>query len=305
MRGASGSTNRGLDYDRNMNAVQALIRIGCAVVAAALVGCARQADESLIVRGAQDQSSQTSVEHGLPSRSTAPADVATERSVRTADESVDKRIPEDDPSTRFVAPFKGVRIRVYPPTVEVESVRCLDVGYLEQIACMPGTREHEALVVVEVKASHVHAAMLMAGFEPGAPGQWIYDEADKTIEVRPPHGAKLRITMRYELDGKVKETQVGSWIRDHLGEATFPDKPWVFAGSLFAPNPEFMGPGEHYVADETGSLIGLVTFGDETIGFSTVIADQTDVQPAEWEVDDRAAPPVGTKVTIVITPWQE
>lgn len=208
-------------------------------------------------------------------------------------------------SSQFVQPFPGVSVRVNPPTVEIESIRCLDVGFLEQIACSPNTREHEALVVVMAKPSHIHAAMLMAGFEPGAPGKWIYHDEEKRIEVRPPTGPKVRVMMRYEKDGKTIEEPAVKWIRDHLGEQTFPDKPWIFAGSLFAENPEFMGPGEHYVADETGSIIGLVTFGDELLGYSEVIADQEDVTPAEWEVDDRAAPPVDTKVTIVITPWEE
>jgi hypothetical protein len=227
-------------------------------------------------------------------------------------EQVDLRVSTDtkppakanaDRST-FAQPFPGVRVRVSPPTVEIDSERCLDVGYLEQVACMPGTREHEALVVVRARPSHVHAAMLMAGFEPGKPGEWIAHDAEKRIEVRPPTGPKLLLTMRYEKDGKRIEEPATTWIRDHLGEQTFPHEPWVFAGSLFEKNPEFMGPGEHYVADQTGSIIGLVTFGDETIAYSNVIADQVDVQPAEWEVDDRTAPPVGTKVTIVITPWE-
>jgi len=212
-------------------------------------------------------------------------------------------VDEAPKSTVFVNPFPGVRVRVNPPTVEIESVRCLDVGWLEQVACMPGTREHEALVVVDAKPSHVHAGMLMAGFEPGAPGKWIYHDEEKRIEVLPPTGALLKITMRYESDGKIVEEPASAWIRDHLGEQEFPNDAWVFAGSLFEKNPEFMGPGEHYVADQTGSIIGLVTFGDEVIAYSSVIADQVDVQPAEWEVDDAAAPPIDTKVTIVITPW--
>ena len=45
----------------------------------------------------------------------------------------------------------------------------LELGWLEQVACAPATREHESLVVVNAKPSHIHAALLMAGFEPGTP----------------------------------------------------------------------------------------------------------------------------------------
>ena len=61
-----------------------------------------------------------------------------------------------------------------------------------------------------------------------------------------------------------------------------------------------MGEGEHYVADLSGSIIGLVTFDDEVIGFSRVIADQAAVHPPEWEVDPERIPPVGTEVRLVI-----
>jgi hypothetical protein len=75
----------------------------------------------------------------------------------------------------------------------------------------------------------------------------------------------------------------------------------VFGGSIMAANPEFMGPGEHYVADMSGSIIGLVTFGDETIGFHRVLADQEAVQDPIWEANPVTMPPPGTEVTLVIT----
>ena len=85
----------------------------------------------------------------------------------------------------------------------------------------------------------------------------------------------------------------------------FPESHWVFAGSAFADNPEWMGPGEHYVADLSGSVIGLVTFGDEVIGFETVMADQEAVEPMQWKVNTDHVPPIGTPVTIVLSRAEE
>ena len=62
----------------------------------------------------------------------------------------------------------------------------------------------------------------------------------------------------------------------------------------------FRSPRLHYVADMTGSIIGLVTFGDEVIGFSRVIADQDAVQPPSWEVRTDHVPPRGTEVTLIL-----
>ena len=55
-----------------------------------------------------------------------------------------------------------------------------------------------------------------------------------------------------------------------------------------------------YEADTTGSLIGLVTFGDEVIGFSEVIPDQADVVAPAWQVRTAGLPPLGTPVTVLI-----
>jgi hypothetical protein len=174
------------------------------------------------------------------------------------------------------------------------------------VACAPATREHESLMVVKAKPSNVHAALLMAGFEPGKPGRWTYE--NNKFGAIDPTGQRIGLFVRYaDKSGAVREHEVGKWMRgqstrDRPGKP-FPNEHWVFAGSAFARNTPDMGPGEHYVADMTGSVIGLVTFGDETIGFSKVLADQEAVQEPAWEADTEAMPEVGTPVTIIIRKW--
>lgn len=202
-------------------------------------------------------------------------------------------------SSGRVEPSEGITVDLDSASVEVQAWACLDVGWLEQVACSPGTREHESLVVIKARPSEVHAALLMAGFVPGAPGRWTYE--NDTVNVTPPTGDLLAISVRYEgAGGEVIEEPIRRWIRDHLGREDFPDEPWVFGGSHWAPNPSWMEPGEHYVADMTGSIVGLVTFGDEVVGFSRVLADQEAVQAPEWEVDSDHVPAVGSPVTLIL-----
>jgi len=189
---------------------------------------------------------------------------------------------------------------VWPHRVEFPAVVCLDVGWLEQIACSPGTREHEALVVVEIAPSDVHAAMLAAGFEPGSPGRWMDDGG--VVTAIPPTGDRLRIEVHYQRDGHTVQEPIGAWMIGAIHGEPFRERHWVFAGSAFVDNPGWMGPGEHYVADLSGSVIGLVTFGDEVIGFETVMADQEAVEPMQWKVNTDQVPPIGTPVTIVLRP---
>jgi hypothetical protein len=201
-------------------------------------------------------------------------------------------------SPRVLEPFEGITVRPDVPVVEIEAWSCLEAGWLEQIACAPRTREHETLVVIKAKPSDVHAALLLAGFAPGTPGSWSFE--DEAVSFTPPTGDRLEVLVRYELDGRTVEEPIRSWMVDAEGRPSFPDTAWVFAGSLFAPNPDWMGPGEHYVADHTGSIIGLVTFGDEVVGFEEVFSDQQSVQPLAWQVRIDHVPPVGTPVTVIL-----
>ncbi|MHC4127938.1 MAG: YdjY domain-containing protein [Planctomycetota bacterium] len=201
---------------------------------------------------------------------------------------------------RVLEPFEGITVRPDVPVIELEARACLEAGWLEQIACAPGSREHEALVVIKARPSDVHAALLLAGFEHGAPGSWSYE--DGALTFTPPTGDRLDVRARYERDGQTVEEPIRTWMTDAEGRPSFPDTPWVFAGSAFADNPDWMGPGEHYIADQTGSIIGLVTFGDEVVGFEEVFADQQSVQPLAWQVRIDHVPPAGTPVTVILRP---
>ena len=189
-------------------------------------------------------------------------------------------------------------VTVWPGRVEFGAVVCLDAGWLEQIACSPGTREHEALVVTDLPPSDLHAALLAAGFEPGSPGRWTDDGG--VLAAIPPTGDRVRVEVRHQRDGRTVVEPIGAWMIGAVHGEPFPEVPWVFAGSVFVANPEWMGPGEHYVADLSGSVIGLVTFGDEVIGFETVMADQETVEPMQWKVNTGHVPPIGTPVTLVL-----
>ncbi len=205
--------------------------------------------------------------------------------------------PSAKPGT-VVEPFDGIAVHAAKGRVEIQAFVCLDGGWLEQVACSPDTREHEALLVVKTRPSNIHAALLMAGIEPGSPGRWSYQ--DGTVSVVPPTGDRLDVLVRYERNGRSIEEPIGSWIVGATDDRPFPDVPWVFAGSAFAENPDWMEPGEHYVADLSGSIVGLVTFGDEVIGFGQVMADQETVEAMQWQVDTDHVPPIGTPVTLIL-----
>ena len=56
----------------------------------------------------------------------------------------------------------------------------------------------------------------------------------------------------------------------------------------------------HYVADRTGSVVGIVTFGDETIACTSVLSDQAELDAPEWQANSERMPEPGTRVELLI-----
>ncbi|MCH2135809.1 MAG: YdjY domain-containing protein [Phycisphaerales bacterium] len=177
--------------------------------------------------------------------------------------------------------------------VHVDGRVSMTEGWLEQVACVQGTRDHEVLITTQVQPSLVHAALLLAGAQSGAPGGWTW--ASDALHLTPPSGDVIDVLV--SVDGRSAEP-VSDWIKGEAGES-FPDTPWLFAGSAFLPG---RNGGETYAADQSGSLVGLVTFGDEVVAWREVLSDQVGVQPPLWQAHGAHMPPPGTPVTLVLRP---
>lgn len=177
-------------------------------------------------------------------------------------------------------------------TVRVPGVVALREGWLEQAVCRQGTRDHESLVTVAMPPSSIHAALLLAGLEPGRPGRWRVSD-DGTLDLVPPTGEAVSIDVEWhDAAGAGQRASLLDWIKTD-GVAT--PTGFVFAGSVMS---ERGTPP--YAADRSGSVIGLVTFGDEPIASMAVVPDRADVaEPALQAWTDRM-PPEGTPVTVVI-----
>ena len=181
-------------------------------------------------------------------------------------------------------------------TVDAE-VAC-NRGWVEQAVCRAGTREHESLLVIAVPPSRVHAGLLLIGLNPGTPGKW---EAgpDGTAVVRvPPEGDAVEAWV----DVAGARTPLSSWIADPVRGRAFPAHPWVFAGSRMRTRPPERGGGEQFVADATGSVVGIVTFGDEVIACREVISDKVDTDAPQWQAATDRMPEPGTPVKLVLRP---
>lgn len=209
----------------------------------------------------------------------------------------------------------GVRVDRTRRQVIVDGTVVLTQGFLEQLACTPSTRVHESLIAVDAAPREVHAALLLAGLEPGEPGRW-QEVADGTgawkVDRVRPTGPRVEVCVRWRApDGDAREVEILEWVRRvepsgdpsapaSGGGGASPPGHFVFAGSRIRQNTPSMGAGEHYVADMTGSVVGLVTFGDEVIAYDEVISDRVEVDPAAWVAWSERMPPEGTRIELLI-----
>lgn len=175
--------------------------------------------------------------------------------------------------------------------------------WLELLACSPDTREYESVFTVPAKPQHIHLALLMLNLEPGSPLRW--EAPNKTpgqaprpqdLVALPPLGPKIAIDIIYEDQGQRRQIPASAWIRNQQTGKPMTDHHWLFAGSVFK---QFNGQ-RAYMADLNGNVISLVNFGDDLLAKPTSLTNQNDDQM--WTTMPEVIPPVGTKVTLRLTP---
>lgn len=172
------------------------------------------------------------------------------------------------------------------------------VVFLEQLVCTPDTKEHEVLVVVNARASHVHAALLLLGLEPGKPAEW-RPEGENLVPV-PPKGPELEIEFLYKDEQGVEHAATPSdWVINFKNrDEHLPERNPVFAGSAMRKLPDGR---ERYRADSEGTLIGLATFGTEVIAWPEVFSHESSRHEPEW-IANPEMPPLNTQVRVRVRP---
>lgn len=235
-----------------------------------------------------------------------------------------------NPAMREV--FPGVRVDLAKRVVEFDGMVPINARtkadlkvFLETTVCGYDSKEHESLVVTRAKPSHVHASLLMLGLRPGKPGAW-KQEARQWVGI-PAEGDEVEVTIvTKDADGKEREEDPAEWIvnvRDGKSlKQLAPEARWVFAGSKLArskPSARAAGEGtpaqplpadrvesktdrEYYVADTEGTLVGLTSFGTETIGLTVMYNPDNDKSAPEWIASREKVPEIGTKVLVRVRP---
>lgn len=229
-------------------------------------------------------------------------------SMTRADETASKK------SARKPVKLPGIVIDFQKRCVDLEGTVCLEQGSLELVACTKGSKEHESMVAIAARPMHVHTALLLLGATNGNPAMRKLVDKEKTRWANvPPRGDPIDVYLVVKNSGgKMVERPVSDFIersRGQLEEADddrgkksgnkdnrFPHT-FLFAGSHLRDNGK--GP-RRYLADLSGSVISIVTFGDELLCLPGI--QSHDNGSLLWQVNPKHLPKVGTKVTLRLRP---
>ncbi len=167
---------------------------------------------------------------------------------------------------------------------------CQRDALLEMFACLANTKEHESIVAVPCKAFVVHTALLAVGAKAGKSVRF-------DPEYVPASGTEIDISVHWkDAKGEVQTARARDWVRDaKTGKAM--EHPWVFAGSGFWDNEV---TGQRVYEAESGDFICVSNFPSAMLDLP--IKSSKDNAELMFRAFTERIPPLGTPVTLILTP---
>ena len=167
-------------------------------------------------------------------------------------------------------------------------------GILEYYGVASNGKLHEAVLEVLAEPSHLHLALLLAGYEPSEFGPREPETDRRALKRR---GSLLKLYLKWtppEL-GREQWLPSSAWLFNRASKSPPRPMPYVFQGSLF-------GRDGRYVADLERSVVGLIEDSTAVLSPTSDTGNPYRGDELGLEVYTAALPPKGTSVTLVLRP---
>jgi hypothetical protein len=167
-------------------------------------------------------------------------------------------------------------------------------GILEYYAVASRGKLHESVLEILSEPSHIHLALILAGFEPSQYAPYNEQMRRKPLLKR---GSLLKLYVTW-IPTSLNRKQwlpASSWLYNRASESAPPPVPFIFKGSEFWKN-------NKYAADLDRSVVGLI---DDPSAVLVPLIDTGNPYKGDllgYEVYTSAIPPKGTSVKLVIKP---
>jgi hypothetical protein len=180
--------------------------------------------------------------------------------------------------------------RVGKLTVDLKSktARCagkinMRQGTVEYLAVAPKGKLHESVLQVDVRPLHLQVGLILLGLEPGGGLRYQGD-------AQSPKGSPVDVWVSWERNGRRAKVRAEDLIWDVVKKRPMDRSAFVFSGSSV--------DADGFVADRELSLIA--TYRDPAAILNNALPSGSD--DSIYKANQRIAPPVGTPVTVTVTP---
>lgn len=176
--------------------------------------------------------------------------------------------------------------------VIVASEVVLREGQLEGFLTRKGGKEHEYILAADCDAKDIHKALLVAGAEAGQPVRF-----GPGNTVTSATGSMIRVSMRYNKDGKVQTLPASAWIMNALNNNQPLEHDWVFGGSRLIPDPDNKNRPPYYEAN-IGDLIAVVNMPSAMLDLPVASAKALEMR--QYVANKNNIPPLKTRVDVIL-----
>lgn len=172
-------------------------------------------------------------------------------------------------------------------------------GLLEYLVVHENGKVHESLIVTDISATHLNLALTLLHYTPSRELFGLPTESGGITDQYPivpeniKAGARIAIDAEWLDHGKSRRLPVNEWIQHTVKTTAMPAGPWVYGGSEV-----FDGK---FIPESTGDIAAIFVTPSALINYPG--DDNRD--DTAWHVFPKRVPPLGTKITIIITPYSE
>lgn len=169
------------------------------------------------------------------------------------------------------------------------------IGLLEFAVVHINGKVHESLLHTEVSPTHLNIAFKLLHY---AASRDLHDDPTSIKPSETPSEAQLAasrisLEMEWQQDGKTRRVPLNDLIQ-HVGhEKQMPPGPWVYDGSLI-----YQGK---FVPQMTGDIAAIFLTGSALINYP----GEDNHDDTVWHCYTSRIPPEGTRVTLIISPFQK
>lgn len=170
-------------------------------------------------------------------------------------------------------------------------------GLLEFLLVHSRGKIHESLFATEISPTQLNVAFTLLRFKPSRELQAEDAPAEHEAGTKFPKvpddvkaGARVDIRVEWKDKDEVRSVFVNEWICHSVTEKPMSVGPWVYSGSEIS--------NGRFQAEATGDIVSIFLTNSALVGYPG--KDNSDDEA--WLAQPKRVPPIGTDVTLVITP---